>query len=241
MALLPERNLLLEKLEKHDREAVLTHMSDFDFDLGHVFGEPGEEVQQIYFVDRGVISAVSMMTNGETVEAYMIGREGFTGTTAWQVPFRTSVRYIGQIAGRARRIEARKLRELSSERPSLRLLLATYDAALQVELEQSAPCNAVHRAEQRFAKWLLRAHDRADNDTLSMTQEFLANMLGAQRTTVNEAAQSLAGVGAISYARGKVLIKNRAALERAACECYAAAKAVADRREASSEPVPVKS
>lgn len=236
MALLPQRNVLLEKLDNHDRDALKSHMSDFDFELGHVFGEPGEEVQQIYFVDRGIISAVSIMTNGDTVEAYMIGREGFTGATAWQVPFRTSVRYIGQIAGHARRIEAKRLRELSVDRPGLRFVLANYDAALQIELEQSAPCNAVHRAEQRFAKWLLRAHDRADGDTLFMTQEFLANMLGAQRTTVNEAAQSLAGVGAIAYARGKVLIKDRAALERAACECYAAARAVADRREASSEP-----
>tara|TARA_R110002167_G_scaffold9558_15_gene44231 strand:- start:650 stop:1291 length:642 start_codon:yes stop_codon:yes gene_type:complete len=208
-------------------------MSDIDFSLGHHFGDADEDVRHIYFVNSGIISAVSMMANGETVEAYMVGYEGFTGATAWLVPFRTSVRYIGQLAGNAQRIEARRLRELASERPGLRTVLATYDASLQVELEQSAPCNALHRTEQRFAKWLLRAHDRADGDILLMTQEFLGNMLGAQRTTVNEAAQSLATAGAITYSRGKVVITDRAVLERRACECYAAAKGVSDRRLSS--------
>lgn len=230
MAPVPRHNDLLESLAADDREAILLHMSDFDFDLGHVFGEPGEEIDFLYFPDHGIISAISMMRNDETVEAYMVGREGFTGSTAWLVPNRSSVRYVGQIAGRARRIDARKARELAAARPGIRQAFGRYDAALQIELEQSAPCNAVHRAEQRFAKWLLRAHDRADGDVLHMTQEFLANMLGAQRTTVNEGAQSLAAVGAIAYSRGKVTIADRQALERAACECYSAARAVADRR-----------
>ena len=220
MALAPHKNALLQSLGAEERQVILPHMSDFDFSLGHVFSEPGQEVEFLYFVDSGIISAVSMMRNGDTAEAYMVGREGFAGSTAWLVPNRSSVRYIGQIAGHARRIEARKARELVSQYSGLRKVLAHYDASLQIELEQSAPCNALHRAEQRFAKWLLRAHDRADGDVLNMTQEFLANMLGAQRTTVNEAAQSLAAVGAIAYSRGRVTITDRAALERTACECY---------------------
>lgn len=230
MALLTRRNALLAQLNPDDQDAILRHMSEIDFKLGHSFGEPDEDIRHIFFVEHGIISAVSMMSSGETVEAYMVGFEGFTGATAWLVPFRTSVRYVGQLAGSALRIEARRLRELASERVGLRNILAVYDASLQVELEQSAPCNALHRTEQRFAKWLLRAHDRADSDTLFMTQEFLGHMLGAQRTTVNEAAQSLATAGAITYSRGKVVIKDRAALERAACECYATARGVADRR-----------
>ncbi|AQR62678.1 hypothetical protein BZG35_14245 [Brevundimonas sp. LM2] len=233
MAKLHRRNALLEQLSKTDRDAIAPHLSDFNFKLGQVFGEPDEDVRHICFVNHGIISAVSIMTTGETVEAYMVGFEGFTGVTAWLTPYRTSVRYVGQLAGNALRIEARRLRELSSDHPGLRNVLALYDASLQVELEQSAPCNALHRTEQRFAKWLLRAHDRAGGDTLFMRQEFLANMLGAQRTTVNEAAQSLASAGAITYSRGKVVITDRVILERAACECYAAAKGVADRRRAS--------
>lgn len=230
MALLPRRNALLEQLSPDDNDAIAPHMSEIDFQLGHVFSEPDEDVRNIYFVNHGIISAVSIMASGETAEAYMVGFEGFTGATAWLVPYRTSVRYVGQLAGKALRIEARRLRELASERAGLRNVLATYDASLQVELAQSAPCNALHRTEQRFAKWLLRAHDRAGSDTLFMTQEFLGNMLGSQRTTVNEAAQSLATAGAITYSRGKMVIKDRAVLERSACECYTACKGVADRR-----------
>ena len=231
MALPPQHNTVLGRLGDSDFAHLDRHLSEFDFELGHVFSEPGEEIRHIHFVERGIISAGSIMENGDTVEAYMVGREGFTGATAWLVPFKSSVRYVAQLAGSARRIEAGRLRDIANEHPGVRATLAAYDAALQIELEQSAPCNAVHRAVQRFAKWLLRAHDRADSDMLFMTQEFLANMLGTQRTTVNEAAQSLASVGAISYARGRVQVRGRLALERAACECYASARAVADRRE----------
>ena len=98
--------------------------------------------------------------------------------------------------------------------------MADYASGLQAELEQSGACNALHRAEQRFAKWLLRCHDRIDGDTLHLTQEYLGSMLGSQRTTVNEAAQTLQKAGAIVYSRGKITIVDRAALERVACECY---------------------
>ncbi|NBW07353.1 MAG: helix-turn-helix domain-containing protein [Caulobacteraceae bacterium] len=95
-----------------------------------------------------------------------------------------------------------------------------YASGLQAELEQSGACNALHRADQRFAKWLLRCHDRIDGNTLHLTQEYLGSMLGAQRTTVNEAAQTLQKAGAITYSRGRITIVDRAALERLACECY---------------------
>lgn len=234
MALSSNHNSLLARLTPEDFEAVRRHSTEIDFELGQVLGEPGDDVEHIYFVNRGIVSAVSIMANGETVEAYMVGSEGFTGVTAWLIPFRTSVQYVGQLAGSALRIDAGPLRELTGQRAGLRNVLARYAAALYVELEQSAPCNALHRTERRFAKWLLRAHDRANNDTLFTTQEFLGSMLGAQRTTVNEAAQSLANMGAISYSRGKVHIRDRAILERAACECYGAGLAVADYRKASA-------
>lgn len=217
-----QKNLLLSGLQEDDARALQPHLTIFDFEAGDEFGHAGDDVSHIYFVDHGIISAVSLMEDGESAEAYMIGSEGFTGVTAWQVPSKTSVGFFCHLAGSAQRIEASKLRDLASARGGLRKALATYDAALLVELEQTAPCNALHPAVQRFAKWLLRAHDRANTDTLFMTQDFLARMLGVQRTTVNEAAQALSGVGAIAYARGKVRIVDRAALEGAACECYIA-------------------
>lgn len=223
-----QKNILLSRLERDDLEALMKHASKFDFEAGDEFGHAGRDVSHIYFIDHGIISAVSMMEDGESAEAFMVGSEGFTGVTAWQVPSQTSVRFFGHLAGSALRIEAAKLRALASEREGLRAALAGYDAALQVELEQTVPCNALHPAAQRFAKWLLRAHDRADGDTLVMTQEFLARMLGVQRTTVNEAAKALASTKAISYTRGKVRILDREALENAACECYSSSEVAAE-------------
>jgi CRP-like cAMP-binding protein len=191
-------------------------------------------VRHLYFVEAGIVSAVSLMSSGETVEAYMVGREGFTGTTAWLIPFHSPVRYVAQMSGSAQRIEAQKFRDFSNRDAGLRDILAAYEASLHAELAQSGPCNAVHQTGQRLAKWLLRAHDRADGETLHMTQEFLANMIGAQRTTVNQIAQGLASTGAIEYLRGKIVVKNRAKLEQMACECYAADKGVADQRQAPS-------
>ncbi|WP_425982195.1 Crp/Fnr family transcriptional regulator [Brevundimonas sp. TWP1-2-1b1] len=220
MTNISQRNALLSQLEPQDKADLISIMSDFDFEAGHEFGEVGDDISHIYFVNHGIISAVATMEDGQYAEAYMVGCEGFTGVTAWQVPAETSVRFFCHLAGNAFRVKAAKLRGLASQSESLRTTLASYGAALQVELEQAAPCNAIHSATQRFAKWLLRAHDRANGDTLFMTQEFLAKMLGVQRTTVNDAAQSLAAAGAISYSRGRVTIKDRAALERASCECY---------------------
>ena len=133
---------------------------------------------------------------------------------------RTYSRLVGQSTGETRRIEVGRLRAICDDRPALKTMIALYSSGLQGELEQSGACNALHRADQRFSKWLLRCHDRLDGDTLHLTQEYLASLLGSQRTTVNEAAQGLQKAGAISYSRGRVTILDRAALERAACECY---------------------
>ncbi len=228
MAMISRGNILIDGLSLEDRELLIAVATDFDFQLGHVFMEPADVVDHIYFVDEGIVSAVALMKDGRSVEAYMVGREGFIGSTAWQIPSTTAVRYVAQMAGKARKVDAKRVRELVTKSQGLRVSLATYHAALQRELEQSTACNAIHTSEQRFSKWLLRAHDRASDGVLQMTQEFLANMLGSQRTTVNEAAQNLTRKGAIAYSRGRVLVKDRHALELAACECYGVTKGIAD-------------
>ena len=214
------RNHLLDRLSADDRKTILAASTPFEFELGHVFSEAGDAIAHVHFVLSGIVSAVAGMEDGRTVETFMIGREGVTTPAAIHVPVRTYSRLVGQSPGETRRIDVGRLRVLCDERPDLRLVVALYAAGLQGELEQSGACNALHRADQRFSKWLLRCHDRLDGDTLHLTQEYLASLLGSQRTTVNEAAQGLQKAGAISYSRGRVTILDRAALERAACECY---------------------
>jgi len=185
-----------------------------------VFSEPGDPIAHVHFVRTGIVSAVAAMEDGRTVETFMVGREGVTDVWAAAAPLRGFSRLVAQTAGESWRIDVGRLRAVMEARPAVRQVMAEYGAALQSELEQSIACNALHRAEQRFAKWLLRCHDRIDGDTLNLTQEYLASMLGSQRTTVNEAAQTLQRAGAIAYSRGRITILSRAALERAACECY---------------------
>jgi len=216
----PLRNQLIENLSSEDRAALLAASAPFDFTVGHVFLEAGDDVSHVYFVESGIISAVGVMQDGRTVETYMVGREGLTNPGALHASVRTWSRLAAQAPGVARRIDVARLRALAEGRQGLQSILAAYASRLQSELEQSGSCNALHRADQRFAKWLLRCHDRIDGDTLNLTQEYLASMLGSQRTTVNEAAQTLQKAGAITYSRGRITIIDRAALERVACECY---------------------
>ncbi|QTC91519.1 Crp/Fnr family transcriptional regulator [Brevundimonas goettingensis] len=214
-------NSLIQNLPPEDRAALIAASVPVDFKVGHVFLEAGDQIEHVHFLNSGIISAVAAMKDGRTVEVFMVGREGVTHPSATgPAPVRSYSRHVAQAEGQSRRIEVSKLRELMNERHGLRAVIAGYASGLQAELEQSGTCNALHRADQRFAKWLLRCHDRIDGETLHLTQEYLGSMLGAQRTTVNEAAQTLQKAGAINYSRGKITITNRAALERMACECY---------------------
>ena len=220
MRSLPPGNRLIKGLDPEDRDALLGIATPVEFALGHVFNEPDDLVEQLHFIDSGFCSSVAVLEDGRPVETVMIGREGVLGTVASVVPHHAHTRSVAQIGGTARRVDAGRFRALSAQRPGVRDAVGAYVAQLQGELEQSAACNALHHAGQRFAKWLLRCHDRVEGDTLNLTQEYLASMLGSQRTTVNEAAQGLQKAGAIAYSRGRITVLDRSALERAACECY---------------------
>lgn len=221
-------NLLIATLAPDDREPLLAQMTETEFAQGHVFHEPGDTIEHIHFIQTGIASCVAVLQDGRTVETLMVGYEGVAGVVAATVPNQAYSRAVAQVEGISSRIEAARLRALVAERPGIRAVLAGYMASVQAELEQSAACNALHRAEQRFAKWLLRCHDRMGGAAFNLTQEYLASMLGSQRTTVNEAAQSLQKAGAITYSRGRITVTDRAALERSACECYRATDTLRD-------------
>lgn len=227
---LPESNALIAAMTPEDRSALIDISTPVEFEAGHVFCEAGDEVCGLEFVDRGIISAVATLEDGRTIETFMVGREGCTHPLASDAVTRCYSRLVAQIGGTARKVDATRFRALVDERPGIRDILSAYAVRLMGELEQSIACNALHRSEQRFAKWLLRCHDRIEGDQLFLTQEFLASMLGSQRTTVNEAAQQLQKSGAIRYSRGKVVVLDRASLERASCECYGVHRATVDAR-----------
>ncbi len=199
---------------------MLAIAQQITFKLHDIIAEPERPIINVHFPVEGIISAVTEMSDGRRVETMMAGFDGANGAMAALIPSSSYTLDTGQIDGVAWRVDAERLRALASERPALRAVIADYIAGQQQELAQSAGCGALHRSDQRLAKWLLRCQDRARRDDLPLTQEYLGAMLGSQRTTVNESMSRLAAAGAVRHSRGAVTILDRRALERAACECY---------------------
>ena len=176
------------------------------------------------FVETGIVSAVMTLTNGDTVEVGVIGNDGIVGLPILLGTETAPGRTFVQIAGSGFSIKADHLKE-EFERPGeLRRHLQKYMQAFMVQTAQTAACNRLHNIEERLARWLLTCHDRMESDQLRLTHDFLGQMLGAPRTTVTLAAGLLHRAGMIDYARGVVTIKDRAALEGIACECYVAVR-----------------
>jgi CRP-like cAMP-binding protein len=224
------QNLFLGSLSDQDRQSIEPHLRSRILGLGEVLAEQGDLLKVIHFVDTGIVSCVVPMRDGHAVEACMIGNEGFTGLEACYHPASSTTRLLVQATGRSRTLDSEIFRQLVRTSDTLQAAVAEYDWRLRAEVEQSSACNAVHLAEQRLAKWLLRCHDRHEGDMMNLTQEFLATMLGSQRSTVNQVAVSMSRSGAIRYSRGKVTVKSRAVLEASACECYSPVMATRDRR-----------
>ena len=217
-------NQLLAALSADDRAELEPHLRAVTLPQGQVLFEPGDEVTHVWFPDSGAVSLVMALRDGALVEAFMAGREGMTDPIVHAGPRRATARGIVQLPGEGQRIDAARLREACEARPGVRAVLDRYALRLLGELEQAVACNAAHRLEPRLAKWLLRSHDRSDSDVLPLTQEFLAEMLGAQRTTVTEVAKTLQIAGAVDYRRGRITVRDRGLLERLSCECYAATR-----------------
>ncbi|OYX33094.1 MAG: Crp/Fnr family transcriptional regulator, partial [Caulobacterales bacterium 32-69-10] len=152
-------------------------------------------------------------------------RESAVGLVAALTPISAFSRVIGQARGTASRIDAVRLRALAHSSPVLRDVIVRHCDALLASAQQSVACNALHDVEERFCRWLLTCQDRTSEEELSLTQEFLAMMLGVQRTTVSQVASMLQGDGLIRYQRGRMVIVNRPGLERRACECYGRVRA----------------
>jgi CRP-like cAMP-binding protein len=218
--LLALQNRLLVSLPADDFALVAPHLVTVELERGRVLYEPGDRIDTVYFPHDGVVSLMTLMESGAAIESATIGSEGALGLQA-AVTWRVSMcRAIVQTPVRASRISAAQLHDGWSKSARLRDLVERHTEALFGHALQSVGCNALHSVEARFCRWLLTCHDRISTDTIALTQEFLADMLGVQRTTVTAVARSLQEKGAIQYRRGVLAIIDRAALETLACECY---------------------
>ena len=214
------RNNLLASLASEDLEALSPHLKPVPLEKGALLFDPGDEIDTIYFPHNAEISLMTLMQSGEAIESATIGREGALGLMAAISPRRSLSRAIVQVAGDASMLEAARLAEHLDSSPRFRELIDRHSDALFGHAIQSVACNALHSVEARFCRWLLSCHDRIDSNRVSLTQEFLADMLGVQRTTVTAVAGALQNKGLIRYRRGIVDILDRDGLEAMTCECY---------------------
>jgi CRP-like cAMP-binding protein len=222
-------NRLLRSLPARDLAALQPHLKKVELARGHVLHQPRDPIEHVYFPLSGMVSLLVIMRSGEAIETGVVGREGVVGGSVATGPGEAFGQAIVQIAGRALEIHARPFREAVRDSAALRALVDRYQGLILLQSQQTAACQALHCVEARLCRWLLQAHDMVESHVVELTQESLANMLGVQRTSVTLSAHALQEAGVVEYARGRITIRNRAALEDCACECYGVIRAEIDR------------
>ena len=170
------------------------------------------------------------MENGSSAEISVVGNEGTVGVAIFMGGNTTTSRAIVQSAGYAFRVLSQDLKdEFGRPDGDLRLLMLRYTQALITQMAQTAVCNRHHSIDQQLARWILLSLDRLQSNTLTMTHELIASMLGVRREGVTDAAGKLQRAGTIEYHRGRITVLDRPKLERTSCECYAVVKRETDR------------
>jgi CRP-like cAMP-binding protein len=216
----PVSNKILLSISDRDYRSLRPHLEYVNLPNHLVLHEAGGKLEFAYFLNRGLISLVVAMKDGRTVEAGIVGNDGFAGTPAAVGLSRGPLRAVIQITGDGFRVEAGALQHTLESAPQLQFILSRYTVIRSMQVAQTAACNRLHDIEQRLARWLLMTQDRVDSASLPITHDFLATMLGTDRSTVSLAAGVLQKRKAIEYTRGAVRIVNRKKLENSTCECY---------------------
>lgn len=213
------RNLLLRAMPHDSRERLAPYAKLFDVKVGEVIFEP-ETRNDVYFPLDGVISLLKEFEEGSTLEIGMVGPEGMAGVNAALGVGASPHLGICQGQGSIVRIHGETFRDMMKSDEEIRKPMHCYFHATITQYAQLAACNRLHVVSERLAHWLLLLHDRVGSDEMSLTQEFLARMLGTRRAGVNVAIRELKEAGAIDHRRNHVMITNRARLEEQSCVCY---------------------
>ncbi len=215
-------NRLIEGLPRAHRSRILRLCEPVDLVFGAVLCEANQRLRHVYFPVTGFISLVATVKAHPPLEIGLIGNEGMLGATLALGVSGARLRGIVQGSGTALRMTAAQLRLELLSCPSLRRTLNHYLFVLLAQQSRTIACTRFHEIKSRLARWLLMTHDRAHADHFHLTHEYLAEMLGVQRSAVTIAAGAFQKNKLISYARGEIHVMNRKGLESASCECYQA-------------------
>lgn len=223
------RNRLLAALPPEDYERIRPHLEHVALPYRRSLYEANTAIDFVYFIESGVGSLVVTMTNGDAAEVGTIGNEGLVGLPVVFGDNQAPTTVYVQVPGEGLRMKAKAFAHLMQDSVSLRTAIFHYAHAFFNQVAQSAACNTFHPLEQRCARWLLMTHDRMHAEEFTLTQEFLAMMLGVRRASVTIAAGALQRAGLIHYRRGHVTILDRPGLHANSCECYDISKNEFDR------------
>lgn len=217
------RNHLLRQLAQSDRVVCGRLFEDLQptpLEHGGVLCAARERLEWVYFVESGIVSLVAGTSGGHSVEVAIVGNEGVAGITDALGKRKLPYSLIVQIPGFAYRIRTQVIREHVFSCSALQELLLAYSQYMMHQLTQSAICNRFHSSVQRLARWLLLTSERAGTNRLQLTHEFVAQMVGAPRSAVTQAAAELRSQGIIEYRRGLITIRNMKRLQKSSCECF---------------------
>jgi CRP-like cAMP-binding protein len=219
-----EKNAILRGLHDGAMAVVLDAGELLSLKVRQRIYEPEKPIADVYFPLDSVISIVAQMRDGTAIEVGTIGREGVSAVPLLMGATSTANANFCQVPGAAIRISVDAFRELVRTAPPFRQLLDRYLQAYVNMLGQLAACNRLHSVYERCSRWLLMTQDRVEGDEIALTHEYLAMMLGSNRSGVSIAAATLQHAGFIRYAHGKITILDREGLQSASCECYDVAR-----------------
>jgi CRP-like cAMP-binding protein len=225
----PPANRLLGLLPPTDYQRLRPHLRPIPLKYRQSLYRANKPIGFVYFIETGVGSLMNTMANGQASEVGTIGNEGVVGLPLVLGDDRTPTSVYIQVPGAGLRMKATLFNKELARSASMRAVMLHYTHAFFNQVAQSAACNQFHSLEQRCCRWLLMTHDRMQSNRFLLTQEFLAMMLGVQRTGVTAAAGALQRAGLIRYKRGIVTILDRRGLKQRSCECYEVSKREFDR------------
>ncbi|MGC1178260.1 MAG: Crp/Fnr family transcriptional regulator [Methyloceanibacter sp.] len=213
-------NRLLLALPPSVLKRLMPELEQVPCQRDQILMDADSSLDDVFFPDSGVVSVVAVYADGSVIEMATIGREGCTGFQAIFGAKISSVRLLVQIPGSAAKMSREAFIRAMGSMPSFRNLMYAYVQALLEQVLVSVACNGAHSLKQRLARWLLMMRDRSDDDTLRISQNLLAEMLGVQRPTITNAVRALADAGLVAPGRRQVTILDRQGLMGASCECY---------------------
>jgi CRP-like cAMP-binding protein len=216
----PLQNKLLAALPRADFDVLSPHFKTETMAQGLVLAAPGDDFDHVYFPLTGMISILAVLQDGKAIETATVGPEGVVGAMAGFGLSTSLTRWVVQIPLEVSKVSAAQFRKAVANSDAIRNMCVLYNEILLSQARVTAACNASHVVEARFCRWLSQCADRMESDTIHLTQEFFAEMLGVRRTSVTEIAFKMQKAGAISYSRGVIRILDRSALKKISCECY---------------------